>query len=150
MEWIFFAKIFATTFFAKIYTKLIVFFQKLKSKSSCFIGMFFSIFDYRKLTDDEANAKLSVNIPNNDTATIQKIYIDKETLWIVMEVICDKCKHENSHAISYISKDNDDELIIDFTSTEDTRVCDGYIWSEDELSNKCNAEYKLCNIKLPK
>lgn len=133
LDWTTFAQIFATVVFANICTNFIILYKNQKKSQS--------ISTQSSLEDSE-------NI--SDTATIKRIRIDNETTWIVMEVMCDKCKHENSHAISYISRDEDDELIIDFASTYDTRTCDGYIWSENELSQKCDAVYNLCNIKLPK
>lgn len=86
-------------------------------------------------------------------ATIKKIRIDKDTDWMTMTVICDKCKGEDDHAISYISRITDDEIVIDFASTDDYRKCEGYVWTESTDPNlattKCNAVYNLCNIKLP-
>ena len=88
-----------------------------------------------------------------DTATIKEIRIDKENDWIVMTVICDKCKGVDDHAISYISRVTDDEIVIDFASTDDYRKCEGYVWTEStdpaKSTTKCNAVYNLCNIKLP-
>lgn len=90
----------------------------------------------------------------DNTATIKEIRIDKDTGWIVMEVICNKCKKENSHAISYISRETGDELIIDFAGTTDWRECENYIYDfeNDNVDDiqKCGAIYNLCNIVLPK
>ena len=131
-DWTIFAQILATTVFANIFTIFIILYK-----------------NHKKLESTSSKTQAIASIITN-TATIQRIRIDKDTMWIVMEVMCDKCKIENSHAISYISRDDDDELIIDFASVDDTRTCEGYIWSENEISEKCNAVYNLCNIKLPK
>jgi hypothetical protein len=133
LDWTTFAQIFATAVFANIFTNFIMLYKNQKKSQSI---------------STQSSLENSENI--SDTATIKRIRIDNETTWIVMEVMCDKCKQENSHAISYISREEDDELIIDFESTYDTRSCDGYIWSENELTKKCDAVYNLCNIKLPK
>ena len=112
LDWTTFAQILATTVFANICTNFIMLYKNQKKSQS--ITTQCSLEDGTIITN---------------TATIQRIRIDKDTMWIVMEVMCDKCKIENSHAISYISRDDDDELIIDFASVDDTRTCEGYIWS---------------------
>lgn len=81
----------------------------------------------------------------SDIAIIKEINIDKLTGWITMDVICNKCKNVNTHAISYISRETDDEIVIDFSNIDDTRECEQYTQSYD----KCDAEYHLSSIILP-
>jgi hypothetical protein len=72
--------------------------------------------------------------------TIQHINIYNDGL-IEMVVICNNCKHTNSHTITHSSTKNGDKTTIDFSKLG--KRCCGNNGKVKNPNSACHADYKL-------